>query len=290
MRLAYVVLAHVVPEQLDRLITRLDDADDTFFVHIDRKVDTRWFISGLGDAARKPNVHLVDRVSISWSDFGMLEATLNGMKAAATSGVPFDYLVLLTGRDYPLKPPSEIRSRLAAADGRFFMEVHELPRADWDQEGGLERLRHPHVRLVGPRRRPPYVGWRHTRLPLKRRLPERLAPYQGSAFWWLPRDCVDYVLRTIDEQPEVLKFFRRAFAPEESFFHTTLMNSPHAERLVNDYLRHTEWRPEYWPHGTILEAADFSKLQASPQLFASKFDIRRDAEILDLVDRELLDR
>lgn len=62
----------------------------------------------------------------------MLEATLNGMKAAATSGVPFDYLVLLTGRDYPLKPPTEIRSRLVAADGRFFMEVHELPRADWD--------------------------------------------------------------------------------------------------------------------------------------------------------------
>ena len=292
MRLAYVVLAHTVPEQLGRLLRVLDDRDgeDHVFLHVDAKVDLPPFLAAMGDVARRPHVHLVDRVSVAWGDRGMLLATVNGVRAAVASGVPFDELVLLTGRDYPIKPLDAIRDHLRAHEGRFFLDAHPLPRPDFDEEGGLERLRHPHLTLPMPRRSRPYVGRRLVRLPTTRALPDGLDPWQGSAFWWLPRDLVAYVHDVLVDRPDVLRFFLRAFAPEESFFHMVLMSSPHRDRLVNDYLRYTEWRPEHWPHGTVLEAPDIDKLAATDALFASKFDVRRDAEVLDLVDARLLGR
>lgn len=294
MRLAYIVLAHVQPGQLARMIRRLHTPDEPFFVHVDRKTDIGPFVAGMGETARLSNVHLVERKKVYWGAFGQLEATLTGLAAAAASRYPYDYLVLLTGRDYPIKPLEHIRAWLAERAGQAFLEHNALPRADWPEEGGLERLVHPHVRLFDARRRFPrpirerYIRYGHVRLPQRRALPEGLAPYVGSAFWWLPRDCVDHVRDYVAERPEVLRFFRHAFAPEESFFQMVLMASAFAERMVSDNLRYTEWRKEDWPHGSTLRAEDLPKLAASEMLFASKFDDRRDAEILDLVDRRLL--
>ena len=294
MRLAYVVLAHVQPQQLARLIGRLQTPEEPFFLHVDRKTDIGPFLAGMGAAARLPNVHLVERTKVYWGAFGQLEATLTGLAAVQDSGLAYDYLVLLTGRDYPIKPTDHIRTWLADRAGRAFLERNALPRADWGEEGGLERLTHRHIRLFDARRRFPrpirerYIRYGHVRLPQRRPLPEGLTPYVGSAFWWLPRDCVEYVRRFVRERPEVVRFFRHAFAPEESFFQMVLMSSPFAERLVSDNLRYTEWRKEDWPHGSTLRASDLPKLAASEKLFASKFDDRRDAEILNLVDRDLL--
>lgn len=292
-RLAYVVLAHVVPEQLARLVRRIYTPEDLFLIHIDAKAKLAPFTAALGATARLPNVQLVDRVKVSWGHFGQLEATLNGVAAALRRNESYDYLVLLTGRDYPIKPLDEIRAHLDAQPGAIFMDHHALPRPDWEEEGGLERLRYPHLRLFTKERRlPPGVRnhFRHgsLRLAVPRSLPADLRPFQGSAFWWLPWDAVEYVQRFVDQHPEVVRFFRRAFIPEESFFQMVLLSSSLADRVVNDYLRYTEWQPEHWPHGTVLVAHDFPKLVGSAALFGSKFDSRRDSKILDLIDSALL--
>ncbi len=292
--LAYVVLAHVQPRQLARLIRRLHTPQDTFFVHIDRKTDAGPFLYEMGEAALLPNVHFLDRTKVYWGAFGQLEATLTGLRAAALSEMPYDYLVLLTGRDYPIKPLDEIRGALSAGSGRIYLHHRALPIAEWDEEGGLERLAHRHIRLFHPARRFPgpirdrYIRYGHVRLPMRRRMPDGLPPYVGSAFWWLPRDCVQYIQRYGDEHADVLRFFRHVFAPEESFFQMVLMSSPHAKRVINDQLRYTEWRPGDWPHGSTLRAVDLPKLASTDKLFASKFDDRRDARVLDLVDAQLL--
>ncbi|AMD84562.1 hypothetical protein SAMN05444369_10660 [Capnocytophaga haemolytica] len=39
----YIILAHKAPEQLQRMITQLDDEDAMFFIHLDAKADLTAF-------------------------------------------------------------------------------------------------------------------------------------------------------------------------------------------------------------------------------------------------------
>ncbi len=43
MRIAYVILAHKYPEQLVRLISQLNTNDVSFFLHIDKKPDDKFY-------------------------------------------------------------------------------------------------------------------------------------------------------------------------------------------------------------------------------------------------------
>ncbi len=69
-------------------------------------------------------------------------------------------------------------------------------------------------------------------------------------------------------------------------FQSILMNSPLADRVVCDELRLVDWtrRPMPW----IFRADDLEELRTSPKMVARKFDMTVDAEILDLIDLELL--
>jgi hypothetical protein len=70
------------------------------------------------------------------------------------------------------------------------------------------------------------------------------------------------------------------------FFHTIVMNSPLRDSVVNDELRHVDWTRDPLP--AVFGAGDLETLRRSPKLFARKFDATFDAEILDLIDSELL--
>ncbi|MGF1986665.1 MAG: hypothetical protein RMY62_002115 [Nostoc sp. ZfuVER08] len=41
MKIAYIILAHKYPEQLKRLIHRLNTENVSFFIHIDKKVEAK---------------------------------------------------------------------------------------------------------------------------------------------------------------------------------------------------------------------------------------------------------
>ena len=65
------------------------------------------------------------------------------------------------------------------------------------------------------------------------------------------------------------------------------MNSPLAETVVNDDLRYVEWREWNDSRPAALGKPDFAKMMSSGKLFARKFDVEEDAEILDLIDAAL---
>jgi hypothetical protein len=72
-----------------------------------------------------------------------------------------------------------------------------------------------------------------------------------------------------------------------SFFQKLLLDSHLKDRIVNDSRKYIEWhRPGKKPD--ILRADDFSALRSSSRLFARKFDPGVDRDILDLIDKQLL--
>jgi Core-2/I-Branching enzyme len=275
LRLAYIISAYHRLGQVARLVRRLNTNGASFFVHVDKKTDDDAY-AGLESSLEDLPVLFLDRHTCHWGGFGHVRATLKGIDKLRERGDVFDYAILLTGQDYPIKPNEYIERFFETQRPKSFMGFSALPSESWSPRGGLGRIEHRHIRLYG----------RHLRSPFKRRFPPGLLPYGGGAYWCLSRDCIEYVARFVERRPDVVSFFRHVDIPDEIFFHTILLSSELRDTIVNDNLRYIDWTQGSRP--AILRARDFEALQASPKLYARKFDMNQDERVLDLIDRHLL--
>lgn len=279
MRIDYLIRAHTAPEQLARLVRRLDEGDARFYVHVNKLTDDATFEAMQQGLAGRDNVVWLPRVACYWGGFSLLQATLVGIEAILASGDPPDYAILLSGQDYPLQAPSEIEAFFEARRGRNFLHHFRLPAEEWAGEGGgLNRVRYPYFERIR-------YKTRLLRLPIPRRFPRGLEPYGGMALWALTGEALADVMRFLAERPDVLRFFRRTKMPDELFFQTIMLSTPLAGSVENEFLHYLDWSGGS-AHPATLRAADLPKLRASGKLFARKFDASVDSEILDLLDRE----
>ena len=277
MRIAYLVSAYKLPEQLVRLLRRLHTDRSHFVVHVDRKTDRRVYDEMVGGARELGCVDFVSRHVCHWGGFGHVRATIKGIDHLDAEGIPFDYAVLLTGQDYPIRAPGEIERYLENANGRSFIGYWPVPHAGWSGRGGQDRLERWHL-----------VWRRHLHLtaPLvRRRVPGGLTPWGGSPYWCLSRQVVDHVRSLLSASPELVRFFEHVWIPDELFFQTIVLNSPLRDSVVNDNLRYIDWSRS--PAPAILGRLDLDEITSSGKLFARKFDTEVDAGILDLLDRRI---
>jgi core-2/I-Branching enzyme len=279
MRIDYLIRAHTAPDQLARLVQRLDEGDVRFYVHVNRLTDDETFTAMQRGLRGRDNIVWLPRVACYWGGFSLLHATLVGIEGILASGDLPDHAFLLSGQDYPLRPPSEIEAFLGARRGRNVLHHFSLPAEEWAGEGGgLNRLRYPYFERIR-------YKTRLLRLPFPRRIPAGLKPYGGMALWALTGDALAEVMRFVADRPDVLRFFRRTKMPDEFFFQTLLLNGPLAETVENELVHYSDYSSGN-AHPATLRAADLPTLRASGKLFARKFDASVDSEILDLLDRE----
>jgi hypothetical protein len=294
MHIAYIVLSHILPEQTLRLVLRLNTDESSFFIHVDKKSDDRQFHWLAAELRTLPNVHFLSRHKCYWGNFGHVRASLKGIEAIFEQRRPFDYAILLTGMDYPIKSNAQIRTLLTDLNDKSFLSNFPLPTERW-RNGGMDRLEswHLHVAnfdIIIPAN--PRYDYRMASqrvilgpsLSIKRRVNGGLVPYGGSSYWSLSRECVEYIRGFLRRNPAYVRFFEYVNIPDEIFFQTILMNSPLRDRLVNQSSTYINWTRPRVPLGR----GDLETLMNCPHLFARKFDVRKDAEILDLLDERLL--
>jgi hypothetical protein len=291
MGVAYLVLAHSAPEQVARLVGRISAPEDTVIVHVDRKADLAPFTEAFARLPIPPVV-LAKRVPMHWGGWGIMKAMVLGMRTALSIGAekPWSHLVLLSGADYPIRSTAEIHTFFAAhpgesflswsaGDGTDYTDEDRRGNATWRWTGEMSRMLTWQVSIRGrrwyfPNERVPYQ--------LPRRLPRVLStPYQGSAWWNLTPEAVDYCVRFLRRHPSVQAHFRFVFAPDENVFQMMLLTSPLREKLVNEDLRFMHWEVNSPP--TIV-AEDIPAMRASAKLFARKFDLAGAPEPFDVLD------
>ena len=91
----------------------------------------------------------------------------------------------------------------------------------------------------------------------------------------------------MDDRPDVVALLSStSTSPTSSSSRPILLNSQYADSVVNDNLRYIDWTRG--PRPAVLDAGDLPALRASPKLFARKFDVHHDPEVLDLIDADLL--
>ena len=144
-KLAYIISAYKLPDQLVRLVSKLNTDASHFLIHVDEKTDEAVF-RRMREPLRLPNIHFLERHRCYYGGFGHVKATLKGIDEIFRRRLPFDYVILLTGQDYPIKSNRQIDEFFLQQEGWSFMEYFRLPWDKWDY-GGLNRIESWHLRV-----------------------------------------------------------------------------------------------------------------------------------------------
>ncbi len=302
-KIAYIVSAHRYPDQLIRLIDRLNTETDSFFIHVDKKTDDETYRRIVDGLSRFPNIYLLKRHNSPWASFGTVESSIKGINKLIERKIAFDYAALLTGQDYPIKTNDYIKEFLSRNKGKSFIDYSALPARPLRLErGGFDRIERWHFRLFGKRHcfpamrqfQNPVISILYSALagllPERRKFIAGHTPFFGFAYWCLTKERVEYLYDFIRKNRSFVKYFKYVHIPDEMFFQTVLLNSSETDNLVNDDLRHIIWPEEGSHHPAILREQDLDSLKRSPKLFARKFDATVAPVILDLIDKEILMR
>jgi hypothetical protein len=300
MRLAYIVTAHKYPEQLARLIDRLNGEGTSFFVHVDKKTDAATYDEMVAGLRRFPNVRFLRKRFACYymTLFGAVQAQLQALREIFESNTSFDYLLYVTGQDYPIKSNADITATLGRAGGKSFICHFPLPFEGVHPSGGkitqpASRIECWHFYICNHYVRFPLRGgalWARALnrvLPKKRQFPKGFQPHGGWAYWCLTREHAEYVHRFAETHPAFVNYFRFVKSADEIFMQTVLLNSEFKDQIINDDLRYVDWSSrDCSPR--ILRATDLPKLAAVTKLFARKFDSMVDVAVLNLIDEQLL--
>ncbi len=254
-------------------------------------------------------------VPVEWGDFSYVEALLRSIEWAL-SYLEFDWLMLLSAQDYPVRPLSVIESFLQdcgydalirgflitkpnswpEGEGirRYFYRYYKLPRFQYYyMVPGTLRTRLEQFKISvnsaqsivqirnGPRRIPLRFGIRRLRMPFE----NDFACYGGPDWFDLSRKCVEYIHAFVRENREYVDYYKRTFLPSESFFSTILLNNPSFKILPNNK-RFVHWDPinRRASSPLVLRTENFETIMQADAHFARKFDISVDSNILDLID------
>ena len=293
--IAYLILTHEDPMQLRALINRLDAAGVRFHVHVDAKKDITPFRRVV---AAKRNVRFcASRVAVTWAAFSVVEATLRLVEAALNDNPRCERLVLVSGTDYPLSTSHGIKRFFAQHPRRQFIRRFPILEADRVQTW---KVRGRHFRGLAPRHSPwrlPLFGFERALRVFPRRMPRGWPLMCGSQWWSLTADCAHYCLEFPRRRPDILRFFRNVFAPDEIFFHSVVHNSIFARdaepaETFSSVVTETGSLAHYanlhhLPGMTLSTAEHAAVALRSGKLFARKFSSRSSAAAIRAIDRQL---
>jgi hypothetical protein len=276
MKIAHIILAHAQPGQLQRLVRKLSHPDADCYIHIDAKSN----IAEFSTLQNMPDVHFIKkRVKVTWGSYSMVQATLNAFEQIIASGIQYDYINLLSGQDYPLNEASFIHQYFALHTGKQFMEFYSIYDT-WHE--AIPRIAKYHLinyDVPGKYKLEQVVN----KLMPVRRMPLRLEPVGRSQWFTITLPAVKYIMRYLQDYPEVVCFFKLTWAPDEFIFQTILYNSDFKQDMVNDNLRYIDWS-EAKPSPKTLTVTDIPLLKQTECLFARKINLDKDKALADAID------
>jgi hypothetical protein len=257
MKIAYLILAHNNPEHLHRLVNYLSTADSSFFIHIDKKAPCYPF-----QRTHAPNVFFAtQRIAIHWGEFSLVEATLLLVQQALTTPCGCEYLVLLSGVDYPVQSPRYIENFFQRNRGSEFVNMVKMPCEAAGKH--VSRLTGYQLQSTSALNRLLKKTVFNTRLFRRRRdyrdFLKGLSPYAGSQWWALSREACQYILHFRETERDICNFYRHTLIPDEMFFQTILGNSVFKQSIVGNST-FSQWSGGSSP--AILEQEQLQKLQA----------------------------
>jgi Family of unknown function (DUF5928)/Core-2/I-Branching enzyme len=221
-KIAYILLCHKDPEGIVAQAKRLTAAGDFVAIHLDRRAQARDYADIRAALSANPSVTFARRrVKCGWGEWSLVAATLEATKAAVEAFPQATHFYMLSGDCMPIKSAEYVHSFLEQDDVDY-IESFDFYASDWIKTGIREE------RLI-------YRHWFNERgnkawfyrsiavqkaLGLARKVPQDLRIQIGSQWWCLRRRTVEAVLDFCASRPDVVRFFRTVWIPDETFFQT----------------------------------------------------------------------
>ena len=221
-RIAFILLCHKDPEGIVQQAERLTAAGDYMSIHFDaraKKADYQLIRRAL---AGNPNVTFAQRrIKCGWGEWSLVDATLAATEAAVAAFPRATHFYMLSGDCMSIKS-AEFAHEFLEANDRDFIESFDFLSSDWIKTGMKEdRLIYRHFFNERGRKWWFYTSYEwQKRLGLTRKVPDDIQVMIGSQWWCLRRRTVEWVLEFCAQRPDVMRFFRTTWIPDETFFQT----------------------------------------------------------------------
>lgn len=282
LRHAFIMSVHTNLEQLQILVTALQFGD--VYIHVDKKQDT--LFQQLKEIYKNnSNVFLVeDRVSVNWSGFSQVQATIKLFELVESTKRTYDYIHFISGQDLPLMSHAQMDDYIEDKGiDQQFVEVNDIDSYKWrltqysffrenpNNRKKLYRLTDIALRLV----QMPFV---------RRKNFEGFELYKGSSWFSITYECMKYILSYIRENDYCSKF-RYTACPDEHFFQVLLMNSKYKDKVLKYNSRYIVFEGLNASPKT-LGVEDMDYFMNGQYMFARKFDMNKDRQVIS----KILDR
>ena len=233
-KLAFALLAHGRPADVERLIATLVGQGHAVAVHYDLKSCDDGFRALYRRFAGNERVRFARRLSVHWGEWSVVRGTLNCLDEIAASGWNPDYVYHLSGMDYPIRPSAQLLDFLERNRGDEFIETAAADSEPWVKTGPQrERYLYRWWFNWRDQKRRTEISYKLQRwLGLTRPFVRGLTPYMGSQWWVLTWSTLQEIMQ-LARAPDVERFFRNTLVPDELFFQTMVRHVAQPERITN---------------------------------------------------------
>ncbi|WP_295044114.1 DUF5928 domain-containing protein [uncultured Paracoccus sp.] len=221
-RIAFILLTHKDPQGVVDQARRLTASGDYVAIHYDRSAPADEYRLIRAALAGNPNVIFAPRRSrCGWGEWSLVAATLSALRQAERSFPEATHFYMLSGDCMPIKS-AEYAHDFLDRDDCDYIESFDFFDSDWIRTGiKAERLIYRHWFNERRRKRLFYASMAVQKwLGLDRAVPQGIQVMIGSQWWCLRRQTVESVLALIAARPDLPRFFRTTWIPDETFFQT----------------------------------------------------------------------
>lgn len=280
MKVAHLILTYTSPQLTERLIQAIAHPQFDFYIHVDKKFSIEPYLY----LKKYANVYFIqDREDVRWAGYNTIKATFKCIKEIVSSGIEYGYINFLSGQDYPIKSAEYMLNFFERNKGKQFIEFQSIDREWIEAQPRITKYHFTNFTFKGRHR----IEWLVNLLTPKRKMPQHLQPYGRAMFWMMEPERAMYVVKFVEEHPQLERFFLFTWGSDEFVFQTILMNSPYKDELVNNHYRYIDWSAG-GAHPKVLDITDIDRLKASNDLFARKVSADKSGKLLDALDKIIL--
>jgi hypothetical protein len=278
-KIAIMMLVHKNADQVKRLVKHLSK-DFDIYVHIDKRVSIK--------IQNEKNIFVYKKYKAYWGSFNQIMATLYLLREAYKKG--YDRYVLISGEDLPVKSNEEI-IKFFERDQNEYITIEKLPTGK-HLNAGFNRVTKywRNKRRNGKNdiisrifRRIEITFFRF--INMIRTRPVDYEFYGGTNWFNLTNNCVKGIFEYIGRDKKYIQRFRWTRCGDEIFYQTIIHKIDNL-KVTDNCLRYID-RRNGGAHPKILRDEDYDKIINSDNLFARKFDINVDGNIIEAIYKKI---